>query len=79
MEQAMNFKNMSIKEIAQLVSTLNQPGDIDEAIRKLSAVIESFKILRSLLEERQALRLEQERLKRRKGLRVVGKERMQDP
>jgi len=46
----MNFKNMSIKEIAQLVSTLNQPGDIDEAIRKLSAVIESFKILRSLLE-----------------------------
>jgi regulator of replication initiation timing len=75
----MNFKNMSIKEIAQLVSTLNQPGDIDEAIRKLSAVIESFKILRSLLEERQALRLEQERLKRRKGLRVVRKERMQDP
>jgi regulator of replication initiation timing len=75
----MNFKNMSIKEIAQLVSTLNQPGDIDEAIRKLSAVIESFKILRSLLEERQALRLEQERLKRRKGLRVVNKERMQDP
>jgi regulator of replication initiation timing len=70
----MNFKNMSIKEIAQLVSTLNQPGDIDEAIRKLSAVIESFKILRSLMEERQALRLEQERLKRRKGLRVVRKE-----
>jgi regulator of replication initiation timing len=70
----MNFKNMSIKEIAQLVSTLNQPGDIDEAIRKLSAVIESFKILRSLLEERQALRLEQERLKLRKGLRVVRKE-----
>ena len=75
----MNFKNMSIKEIAQLVSTLNQPGDIDEAIRKLSAVIESFKILRSLLEERRALQLEQDRLKRRKGLRVVRKERMQDP
>jgi regulator of replication initiation timing len=70
----MNFKNMSVKEIAQLVSTVNQPGDIDEAIRKLSAVIESFKILRSLLEERKALQLEQERLKRRKGLRVVRKE-----
>lgn len=75
----MNFKNMSIKDIAQLVSTLNQPGDIDEAIRKLSAVIESFKILRSLLEERRAVGLEQERLKRRKCLRVVRKERMQDP
>ncbi len=70
----MNFKNMSIKDIAHLVSTLNQPGDIDEAIRKLSAVIESFKILRSLLEERRAVGLEQERLKRRKGLRVVRKE-----
>jgi regulator of replication initiation timing len=70
----MNFKNMSIKEIAQLVSTLNQPGDIDEAIRKLSAVIESFKILRSMLEARKALWLEEEQLKRRKGLRVVRKE-----
>jgi regulator of replication initiation timing len=74
----MNFKNLSVKEISQLVSTLNHPGDIDEAIRKLSAVIESFKILRSMLEERKDLLLQQEQLQRRKGLRVVRKEKMQD-
>jgi hypothetical protein len=70
----MNFKNLSVKEITQLVSTLNQPGDIDEAIRKLSAVIESFTILRSMLEGRKALLLEQDQLKRRKRLQVVKKE-----
>jgi len=74
----MNFKNLSLKEITRMVTTLNQPGDIDEAIRKLSAVIESFTILRSMLEGRKALLLEQEQLKRRKRLRVVKKEKMQD-
>jgi len=71
----MNFKNLSVKEITQMVTTLNQPGDIDEAIRKLSAVIESFKILRSMLEGRKALLLEQDQLKRRKRLQVVRKEK----
>lgn len=70
----MNFKNLSVKEITRMVSTLNQPGDIDEAIRKLSAVIESFTILRSMLEGRKALLLEQDQLKRRKRLQVVKKE-----
>jgi len=71
----MNFKNMSVKEIAQLVSTLNHPGDIEEAVHKLGDLIESFKILRSMLEGRQALQLQQEKLKRRKRLQVVRKEK----
>ena len=74
----MNFKHMSVKEISRMVSTLNHPQDIEEAIRKLSALIDSFKILRSMLEGRMLLHLEQEQLKRRKGLRVVKKEKMQD-
>ena len=74
----MNFKHMSVKEISRMVSTLNHPQDIEEAIRKLSALIDSFKILRSMLEGRMLLQLEQEQLKRRKGLRVVKNEKMQD-
>jgi regulator of replication initiation timing len=70
---------MSVKEITRLVSALNQPGEMDEAIRNLDAVIDSFKILRSLLEERKTLQLEQERLTRRKRLLVVRKEKMRDP
>ncbi|GEM_PF-3320097 len=75
----MNFRDMSVKEITRLVSALNQPGEMDEAIRNLDAVIDSFKILRSLLEERKTLQLEQERLRRRKRLLVVRKEKMRDP
>ena len=75
----MNFRDISVKEITRLVSALNQPGEMDEAIRNLDAVIDSFKILRSLLEERKTLQLEQERLTRRKRLLVVRKEKMRDP
>jgi len=74
----MNFKHMSVKEISRMVSTLNHPQDIEEAIRTLSALIDSFKILKSMLEGRMLLQREQEQLERRKGLRVVKKEKMQD-
>lgn len=71
----MNFKNLSVKEISQLVSTLNQPRDIEEAVRMLNDLIDSFKMLRAMLEGRQALQQQQENLKRRKRLQVVKKEK----
>lgn len=71
----MNFKNLSVKEISQLVSSLNNPRDIKEAIRMLNDLIDSFTMLRAMLEGRQALELQQEQLKRRKQLQVVKKER----
>ena len=67
----MNMKNMTYKEITQLVSSLNTSGDIDEALHKLDALIESMKILRSMLEGRKALQMQKDQQKRRKGLKVV--------
>ena len=69
----MNMKNMTYKEITQLVSSLNTSGDIDEAIHKLDDLIESMKILRSMLEGRKALEKQKDQQKRRKGLKVVKK------
>ena len=69
----MNMKNMTYKEITQLVSSLNTSGDIDEALHKLDDLIESMKILRSMLEGRKALEKQKDQQKRRKGLKVVKK------
>ena len=69
----MNLKNMTYKEITQLVSSLNTSGDIDEALHKLDDLIESMKILRSMLEGRKALQKQKDQQKRRKGLKVVPK------
>jgi hypothetical protein len=73
MEKKMNLKNMTYKEITQLVSSLNTSGDIDEAIHKLDDMIESMKILRSMLEGRKTLQIQKDQKKRRKGLKVVKK------
>lgn len=70
----MNFKNMTIKEISQLMGAINRPGDIEEAVRELGSLIESLKILKSMLEGRKIIQ-EQDHLKRRKGLQVVKKEK----
>ena len=67
----MNLKNMTYKEITQLVSSLNTSGDIDEALHKLDDLMESIKILRSMLEGRKALQMQKDQQKRRKGLKVV--------
>ena len=67
----MNLKNMTYKEITQLVSSLNTSGDIDEALHKLDDLMESMKILRSMLEGRKALQMQKDQQKRRKGLKVV--------
>jgi hypothetical protein len=67
----MNIKNMTYKEITQLVSSLNTSGDIDEAIHKLDDLMESMKILRSMLEGRKTLQMQKDQQKRRKGLKVV--------
>jgi uncharacterized protein Yka (UPF0111/DUF47 family) len=64
---------MTYKEITQLVSSLNTSGDIDEALHKLDDLIESMKILRSMLEGRKALEKQKDQQKRRKGLKVVKK------
>ena len=69
----MNLKNMSYKEITQLVSTLNASGDLDEAMNKLDDLIESLKILRSMLEGRKVLQVQKDQQKRRRGLKVVKK------
>jgi hypothetical protein len=67
----MNIKNMTYKEITQMASSLNTSGDIDEAIHKLDDLIESMKILRSMLEGRKTLQMQKDQQKRRKGLKVV--------
>jgi len=67
----MNIKNMTYKEITQLVSTLNNPVDLDEAMHKLDDLIESLKILRSMLEGRKVLQIQKDQQKRRRGLKVV--------
>jgi hypothetical protein len=70
----MNLKNMTYKEVTQLVSSLNASKDIDEAMHKLDDLIESMKILRSMLGGRRALQKQKDQQKRRKGLKVVPKE-----
>jgi len=67
----MNLKNMTYKEITQLASSLNTSGDIDETLHKLDDLIESMKILRSMLEGRKALQMQKDQQKRRKRLKVV--------
>ena len=69
----MNFKNMTYKEITQLVGSLNTTGDIDGAIHQLDDLTESLKVLRNMLEGRRTLQVQKDRLKRRKGLKVVTK------
>ena len=71
----MNFKNMTYKEITQLVSGLNTAKDIDEAIQKLGDLVEFLKILKSMLEGRKALQMQKDKMKRRKGLKVITKGR----
>lgn len=71
----MNLKNMTIREITQLVSSFNHPGDIEEAVKELSDLIESLKIMRSMLEGRKIIQQQQEHVKKRKGLQVVKKEK----
>ena len=69
----MNLKKMTYKEITQLVSTLNTSGNLDEAMHKLDDLIDSLKILRSMLEGRKALQVQKDQQKRRRGLKVVKK------
>ncbi len=69
----MNFKNMTYKEIAQLVGSLSTTGDIDEAIYQLDDLKESLQILRSMLEGRRTLQIQKDKLKRRGSLKVVTK------
>ena len=69
----MNLKNMTYKEITQLVSTLNTSGDLEEAMHKMDDLIESLKILRSMLEGRKVLQVQKDQQKRRRGLKVVKK------
>ena len=69
----MNLKNMTYKEITQLVSTLNTSSNLDEAMNKLDDLIDSLKILRSMLEGRKALQKQKDHQNRRRGLTVVKK------
>ena len=69
----MNFKGMTYKEITQLVSSLNETKDIEEAIALLDNLIESLKILRGMLDGRRALQMQKDKLERRRGLKVVTK------
>jgi len=73
MEKRVNFKNMTYKEITQLISSFNTTQDIDEATHQLDDLIESLKLLRSMLEGRKALQMQKDKLKRRRGLKVVTK------
>ena len=69
----MNFKNMTYKDITQLVSSLNTTVDIDEAIHQLNDLTESLKVLRNMLEGRRTLQMQKDKLKRRGSLKVVTK------
>ena len=71
----MNLKNMTYKEITQLVSTLNTAGDLNEAMNKLDDLVDSLKILRSMLEGRMALQVQKDQQNRRRGLKVVQKKK----
>ncbi len=69
----MNFKNMTYKEITQLVSALNTAKDIDDAMHQLDDLVESLKILRSMLDGRKTLQIQKDKMERRKGLKVITK------
>jgi regulator of replication initiation timing len=69
----MNFKNMTYREITRMISTVNNTTTIDEATRQLDDLIESFKILRNMLEGSKALQMQKDKLKRRRGLKVITK------
>lgn len=69
----MNFKNMTYREITRVISNVNNTTTIDEATRQLDNLIESFKILRNMLEGRKALQMQKDKLKRRRGLKVITK------
>lgn len=69
----MNFKNITYKEITQLISNFHSTKDIDEATHQLDDLIESLKILREMLKGKKALQLQKDKLKRRRGLKVVTK------
>ena len=71
----MNFKNMTYKEITQLLSAINTVKDIDDAIHQLDDLVESLKILRSMLDGRKTLQIQKDKLERRKGLKVITKGR----
>ncbi len=69
----MNFKGMTYKEITQMVSSLNETKDIEEAISLLDNLIESLKILRGMLDGRKTLQMQKDKMERRRGLKVVTK------
>ena len=69
----MNFKHMTYKEITQLVSSLTTTKDIGDAIQHLNNLIDSLKILKSMLEGRKTLQMQQDKIERRKGLKVITK------
>ena len=71
----MNFKNITYKEITQLISNFNSTKDIDEATHQLDDLIESLKILREMLKGRKSLQQQKDKLKRRRGLKVVKKKK----
>ena len=69
----MNFKSMTYKEITQLVGSLNETKDIEEAILLLDDLRESLKILRGMLDGRKTLQMQKDKMERRRGLKVVTK------
>ncbi len=69
----MNFKNMTYREITRMISTVNTTTTMDEAARQLDELIESFKILKNMLEGSKALQMQKDKLKRRGGLKVITK------
>jgi regulator of replication initiation timing len=69
----MNFKNMTYREITRMISTVNTTTAMDEAARQLDELIESFKILKNMLEGSKALQMQKDKLKRRRGLKVITK------
>jgi len=64
---------MTYREITQMISTVNTTTTMDEAARQLDELIESFKILKNMLEGSKALQMQKDKLKRRRGLKVITK------
>jgi len=56
-----------------MVSNLNTVSTINEATRQLDNLLESFKVLRDMLEGRKALQMQKDKLKKRRGLKVITK------
>ena len=69
----MNFKNMTYKEVTQLISNFNTVKDINDALHQLDDLIESLRILRTMLEGRKALQMQKDKMERRKGLKIIKK------